>query len=167
MGKTFGVAEIFAILKKQWIWILIISIAVGGIAFSYFNFFVERTYTSSIVIYVCRKGEVTYSDQLLSKELSSKKTLVYNENKKVSRVASYCGAGGDDEGLRFALSMGADAMISSDFKHHVIAGAVEAGLAVIVLTHYASEHYGFKKYYEKFIGQTEVECEFFTDESLL
>lgn len=112
----------------------------------------------------CLAGELAKG---LSNELSSKKTLVYNENKKVSRVASFCGAGGDDEGLRFALNTGADVMISSDFKHHVIAGAVEAGIAVIVLTHYASEHYGFKKYYEKFIGQTEVECEFFTDESLL
>ncbi|MBR2341509.1 MAG: Nif3-like dinuclear metal center hexameric protein [Clostridia bacterium] len=103
----------------------------------------------------------------LGKELSSQKVLVYNENKKISRVASFCGAGGDDEGLRFARKMGADVMISSDFKHHVIAAAVEAGLAVIAITHYSSENYGFKKYYEKIIGQTDVACEFFTDESLL
>ena len=112
----------------------------------------------------CLAGELAKG---LSNELSSKKTLVYNENKKVSRVASFCGAGGDEEGLRFALKEGADVMISSDFKHHVIAAAVEAGIAVIALTHYASENYGYKKYYEKFIGQTEVECEFYTDECLL
>ena len=99
--------------------------------------------------------------------LSSKRTLVYNGEKKIARVASFCGAGGDEEGLRFALKESADVMISSDFKHHVIAAAVEAGLAVIALTHYASENYGYKKYYEKIIGQTEVECEFYTDECLL
>lgn len=103
----------------------------------------------------------------LGKVISSERTLVYNENKKVARVASFCGSGGDDEGLRFALQEGADVMISSDFKHHVIEGAVESGLAVIAITHYASENYGYKKYYEKIIGQTEVYCEFFTDESLL
>ena len=103
----------------------------------------------------------------LGSVLSSNRVLVYNENKTVSRVASFCGAGGDEEGVRFALEEGADVMISSDFKHHVISMAVEAGLSVIVLTHYASENYGFKKYYEKIIKQTDVVCEFFTDESLL
>ncbi len=103
----------------------------------------------------------------LGKVLSSQRTLAYNENKKIARVASFCGSGGDEEGLRFALKEGADVMISSDFKHHVIEGAVESGLAVIAITHYASENYGYKKYYEKIIGQIDVECEFFTDEGLL
>ena len=103
----------------------------------------------------------------LSLELSSEKVLVYNGEKKVTRVASFCGAGGDDGGLAFALKSGADAMISSDFRHHIIAMAVEMGLAVVVLTHYASENYGFKKYYEKFIGQIGVPCNFYTDEELL
>lgn len=103
----------------------------------------------------------------LGVELSSEKVLVYNGEKKVTRVASFCGAGGDEGGVAFAIQSGADAIISSDFRHHVIAAAVEAGLAVIVLTHYASENYGFKKYYEKFIGQTSVPCMFYTDETLL
>ena len=112
----------------------------------------------------CTAGELAKG---LSKVLASQRTLVYNENKKIARVASFCGSGGDDDGLRFALEEGADVMISSDFKHHVIEGAVESGLAVIAITHYASERYGYKKYYEKIIGQTDVECEFFTDECLL
>ena len=103
----------------------------------------------------------------LSKELSSERILVYNGEKEIKRVASFCGAGGDEEGVAFALKQGADAVISSDFRHHVIAMAVEAGLAVIVLTHYASENYGFKKYYEKIIEQTSVSCEFYTDATLL
>ena len=103
----------------------------------------------------------------LGVELSSEKVLVYNGEKEVTRVASFCGAGGDEEGVAFALRTGADVVISSDFRHHVIAMAVEAGLSVIVLTHYASENYGFKKYYEKFIEQTYVPCKFYTDETLL
>lgn len=117
--------------------------------------------------YDIQSCSVTELAKGLGRVLSSQRILVYNEEKNVSRVASFCGAGGDEEGVRFALKEGADVIISSDFKHHVISSAVESGLAVIVLTHYASENYGFKKYYEKIIKQIDVECEFFTDESLL
>jgi capsular exopolysaccharide synthesis family protein len=70
MGKTFGVSEIFAILKKQWIWILTVSVVVGAVAFGYFGFFVSKTYTSSIAVYICSKGEINYSAELFSKEVS-------------------------------------------------------------------------------------------------
>lgn len=118
-------------------------------------------------VYDVRPLTATKLANALKKELASERVLVYNGEKLVSRAASFCGAGGDEEGVAFALKENADVVISSDFRHHVIAAAVEAGLAVIALTHYASENYGFKKYYEKIIGQTDVPCEFFTDETLL
>ena len=98
----------------------------------------------------------------------TQRILVYGAaDKKISRVASFCGAGGDEEGVAFAKKCGADVMISSDFKHHVLTLAVESGLAVIALTHYASENYGFEKYCNKIRQQAKIPCAFHTDNALL
>ena len=116
-------------------------------------------------------GVKTTSAEMLKNELNkvfkTERTLVYKEDKKIERIASFCGSGCDEEGIAFALKNGADAVVSSDFKHHVIALALENELAVISLTHYASECYGFEKYYEKISRQVEIPCEFFKDEALL
>jgi putative NIF3 family GTP cyclohydrolase 1 type 2 len=90
-----------------------------------------------------------------------------NKEKVIRRAASFCGSGGDEEGVAFAQKTGADVMISSDFKHHVITMAQESGLAVIALTHYASENYGFEKYYKKIRQQVGIPCVYHTDENLL
>ncbi len=88
---------------------------------------------------------------------------VYGENKRVKKIASFCGAGADEGAVSFAVSNGAEAMISSDFKHHVLALATEYGLTVITLPHYASENYGFKKYYEKISRRIVLPCVFHED----
>lgn len=103
----------------------------------------------------------------LNKELRTDKTIVYGREKRVRRVASFCGSGCDEEGIAFALKTGADAVISADFKHHIILSALERGLTVISLTHYASENYGFKKYYEKISRLTGLPCEYATDSRML
>ncbi len=103
----------------------------------------------------------------LKKEFSSEKIVVYGADRLVERAASFCGAGGDEEGVAFARLQKADVILSSDFKHHVITAAIEEGLSVIVLTHYASENYGFKNYYEKISRQTGLMCIYHEDESLL
>ncbi|MBQ8395091.1 MAG: Nif3-like dinuclear metal center hexameric protein [Clostridia bacterium] len=114
--------------------------------------------------------EITLAElaENMKKEFSSSRVLYYGDGKKmIRRAASFCGAGGDESGVAFAKKTGADVMISSDFKHHVITMAQESGLAMIVLTHYASENYGFEKYYEKIRRQTGIPCEYHTDENLL
>ncbi len=104
----------------------------------------------------------------IGKEFNSRRVVVYGDrDRKIARVASCCGAGGDEEGVAFARKTGADVLVSSDFKHHVIAMALDMGLSVIALTHYASENYGLEKYYEKIRRQVEVPCVFHTDEELL
>ena len=103
----------------------------------------------------------------MKKEFSSDRILYYGEDVKIARVASFCGSGADERAVIFAKKMGADVIVSADFKHHVITMAVESGLAVIVMTHYASENYGFKKYYEKICQQVKIPCEYHTDENLL
>ena len=99
---------------------------------------------------------------------NTNRILFYGKDEKtISRVASFCGSGGDEAGVAFAQKTGADVIISSDFKHHVITRAVESGLAVIALTHYASENYGFEKYYKKIRQQVGIPCVYHTDENLL
>ena len=104
----------------------------------------------------------------MKKTFASAHIEVYGDvNRKVKRVASFCGAGGDETGVQFAVEHGADVMISSDFKHHVIVLAIEKGLSVIALTHYASENYGFEKYYQKIRESIALPCVYHTDEILL
>lgn len=96
------------------------------------------------------------------------KILAYGDlNAKIEMVASFCGSGADECAVEFAIKQGAQVLISSDFKHHVLALALEKGLSVIALTHYASENYGFEKYYEKMRQRLAVSCEYHTDTNLL
>ena len=103
----------------------------------------------------------------MEKTFATERLTVYGDKeKKVKRVASFCGSGADEGSIAFAVKNGADVMISSDYKHHVLSLAIEAGLSVITLTHYASEEYGFKKYYEKIRQRVEIPCYFHAEDLL-
>jgi dinuclear metal center YbgI/SA1388 family protein len=103
----------------------------------------------------------------IEKVFGARHLAVYGNKEKIRRAASFCGAGADEETVRFAFEHGADVFISSDFKHHILALALEKGLAVIQLTHYASENYGFEKYYQKIRRLTDIPCVYHTDDQLL
>lgn len=103
----------------------------------------------------------------IKKIFKTERVAVYERKKEIGRVASFCGSGGDEECTAFACLQGADAIISSDFKHHVITLALEKNLTVIAITHYASENYGFEKYYEKIRQRIALPCAYHTDEILL
>lgn len=104
----------------------------------------------------------------MEKVFSSSRILVYGDKEKqIRRAASFCGAGADEEAILFAARERADVVISSDFKHHVLTLATELGLSVIALTHYASERYGFEKFYEKIRRQVKIPCILHTDNNLL
>ena len=99
---------------------------------------------------------------------STERITVYGDKEKiVSRAASFCGAGADEGSVAFAKRSGADVIISSDFKHHLLTMAIESGMSVIAMTHYASEQYGFKKYYKKIRQQIKIPCVYHVDEILL
>jgi dinuclear metal center YbgI/SA1388 family protein len=103
----------------------------------------------------------------MEKVFSTQRIMIYgDEEKEITRVASFCGAGADEGAVAFAKRNGADVMVSSDFKHHILTMAFESGMGVIVLTHYASEQYGFRKYYEKIRRQVEIPCVYHTDDIL-
>ncbi len=88
-------------------------------------------------------------------------------NKRVTRIASFCGAGADEGAIAFAVANGTEVMVSSDFKHHLLALATELGLSVVTLTHCASESYDFKKYYKKICQRVEVPCVYHEEKDLL
>ena len=98
--------------------------------------------------------------------LATERVVVYG-NGYVKRAASFCGAGMDEDAVSFALRNGADTFVSSDPKHHLVAELIEKGLNVVLLTHYAAELYGFKRFYRNLKNALSVECEFFVDERYL
>ncbi len=115
-------------------------------------------------------NEVTLSALVtgLKKTFQTNRVETYGEEKrKITRVASFCGSGADEKSVAFAAKEGADVILSSDFKHHVLSMAIEKGLAVITLTHYASENYGFRKYYEKIGQRVNIPCYYHEDSYLL
>lgn len=97
----------------------------------------------------------------------SERILVYGEEGPVRRVASFCGAGIDDAAVAYAKAGGADVIVSSDVKHNYIADILESGMKLIVLTHYASENYGFKKIYQGLCGKLGVPARYYEDKCLL
>lgn len=105
----------------------------------------------------------------IRERFQTERVVVYG-SRPVKRVASFCGAGMDEETLAFAADTGADTIVSSDGKHHLVAAAVERGMNVVLLTHYASENIGFAWFYRNFQEKMKgsgIRTEMFTDERLL
>ena len=98
---------------------------------------------------------------------STERVLIYGDpQQEITRVASFCGAGADERAIAFAKENGAQVMVSADFKHHLIQLLTELGMSAVVLTHYASEQYGFEKYYKKIREQVEIPCVYHTEPNL-
>lgn len=100
----------------------------------------------------------------VKQELKAKNIFVFGQNKQIKKVATFCGAGLDEKSL--ALAKGADLVLSSDIKHHVILNAVSEGKIVVQLSHYATENYGFKQIYKNF-SKTVKEQVFYYEEDVL
>ncbi len=98
-------------------------------------------------------------------EFGTERIVLYGQN-PVKRVASFCGGGFSAEALSFALAQGADTLVSSDAKHHLLAEAAERGANVLLLTHYAAESYGFARFAARMAEKLSVPCVFYADERL-
>lgn len=83
---------------------------------------------------------------------------------KISKIASFCGAGLDDAAVAFAKSEKVGAVVSSDLSHHRISELVESGIGVIQLTHYCCEAYGFNKIYQNVKTGLQTPSSYFLDE---
>ena len=105
----------------------------------------------------------------IKNKFSTKRLLVYGNKKQViTKIASFCGAGGG-EGLKAVAEGKTDAqvIVSSDIKHNVIVELVERGKCVIAITHYASENLGFKHFYERVKQSSRIDAYYLEDERFL
>lgn len=81
------------------------------------------------------------------KEFNTPTVFAYGEG-EVKRVASFCGGGLDADEINEAYSRGVDLIVSADIPHHLTLQATELGIKILNVTHYSSEIYGFKYFYE-------------------
>ena len=104
----------------------------------------------------------------IAQEFNSGRAVFYgDESRKITRVASFCGAGCDEHNIAFAKSRGAELFVSADMKHHEICALTQSGISVLVMTHYASENYGFNKIYLNIKDRLKARSAYFTDERYL
>ncbi|MBR6737152.1 MAG: Nif3-like dinuclear metal center hexameric protein [Clostridia bacterium] len=104
---------------------------------------------------------------LYEKVFKTNKTVLYgNPNVQIKKVASFCGSGLNESEIEKGKD--ADIFISADIKHHIILELLEKGKLVLEVTHYSSEVYGFKKFYE-FIATklNEIKAVFYENEIML
>ena len=102
------------------------------------------------------------------KNFDTDRAVFYGDNdKRITKIASFCGAGCNSEAIEFAKSRGADAFVSSDMKHHEISALVGSGINVIHLTHYSAENYGFNKIFTQLSTAFSIPSAFFADKNLL
>lgn len=104
------------------------------------------------------------------KVLGARRIITYGSAKReIKKIASFCG-GGASNALKYIENGGdAELIVTSDMPHHVIKEMIENGVCVMLLTHYAAENYGFKKYYERIAEDVNknAQCFFFTDERFM
>ncbi len=116
------------------------------------------------------EGTLAEFKKRISKTFATQKVLVYgNLKNKAGICASFCG-GGSEYALSYARGGGiADTVITSDMPHHVLKELTERGKQVIILTHYSSENYGFKRFYETVKDKTfgKADCFYFEDKRFL
>ncbi len=87
----------------------------------------------------------------IKKTFNTNKVVYYgNGNSPIKKVASFCGAGASDvEKFLQEKDFSAEVIVTSDVPHHVIKEIIEKGVNLVILTHYASENYGFKRFFER------------------
>lgn len=111
------------------------------------------------------KAEGTLSEFVknLKKALNTNKVLSYGKGKdSVGKVASFCGGG-----WSFAEKFVADAItdahtiVTSDVPHHVVKEMCDAGKNLVVISHYAAEEYGFRKFFDAIKGDMKGGAELF------
>ena len=105
----------------------------------------------------------------VKEEFSTNRVVVYgNKNAVIKKCASFCG-GGASSAHKAVLDglTDADLIITSDAPHHVIKDLVEKGKSILLLTHYASENYGFKLFYEKVKEDKKLDAFFFEDKRFM
>lgn len=88
-----------------------------------------------------------------------------NKNRRIKRVASFCGAGLDEQAV--IKSENEDLLVSADIPHHVLLAALEKNKCVLQLTHYSSEAFAFERYAKKLCEKLKIKTRFYFDERFI
>ena len=119
-------------------------------------------------VYSVEEIEFGKLEKVVCSNFNTHRALFYGDKtRSVKKIASFCGAGCNNEAISFAKRGGADVFVSSDMKHHEIAALLGMGINVIHLTHYSAENYGFNKIYTKISSAFSIPTAYFADEDLL
>lgn len=96
-------------------------------------------------MFVVDKTDPVSYRQYISETFGTDNVMLFGaRDREIRRVASFCGAGVGKRELE--LCEEADAIVSSDFRHHIIAEAIGRGQVVFQLPHYSGENYGMKAF---------------------
>ena len=84
----------------------------------------------------------------IKKEFGSDKIIAYGSG-TVKKIASFCGSGAShaDKQIKNGLT-DADTIVTSDIPHHLLLSLVLSGVKVVVIPHFVSEDYGFKRFHD-------------------
>jgi len=105
---------------------------------------------------LCSVGAVR---ERLERELSCRARLLGAEDRQLRRIAVVSGGGGL-EAVELAAAAGADLLVTGELEHVMYHPAVESGLAVLAVGHYASETAGPRALMERFAAELGIPAEF-------
>ena len=89
--------------------------------------------------------------------------MVYGDlSSTVNKAVSFCG-GGSSTAVKYTGD--ADLIITTDMPHHIIKEVTERGKKILLITHYASEFYGFTKFFD--YAKTFIDAVIFDDKKYL
>lgn len=110
----------------------------------------------------------TFSQQTakIIEKLGTKRFWAFGDlNKKINKIASFCGAGLDEGSI--ARASDCEMLVSADIPHHVLLAALEKGKCVLQLTHYASEAIAMREFASKTCDEYKINYSFYLDERFM
>ena len=83
----------------------------------------------------------------IKQTFSSQKIICYGD-KPVNSIASFCGSGAGTALEQLDKLTNVDTIVTSDIAHHQLKEFIEQGKNVVIIPHYVSEQFGYRKFYE-------------------
>lgn len=104
----------------------------------------------------------------VKKSLRARAVRVYNFCDDVNKILCLCGAGLDEKAAFYAREVGADVIVTSEAKHHIVSMLKDENISLVELTHYASEWEPFKTALQReFVKMLSLPFAFVEEEDLL
>ena len=101
----------------------------------------------------------------------TQKVLCYgSKNTCFNKVASFCGAGASHaQEMILSGKTNAEVIVTSEMPHHILNQLIGLRKSIVLLTHYASENYGFKRFFESVSQKLnqQIKTYFYEDKRLL